>query len=194
MRSAVVTLPLFNTPSGARSLWYSTFPRGAIDTRGSGLGTIGVDSRRFASASDKCRPGRWQLHDGCGDRDRWSCTGGSITSEGLYTAGETGGVHTIRAESDGHEVLAEVRIVTQDEPVLPPSLPGEQTIRWRSEVPAQKWMNFYTKVLSKYATSPSLKIEVGFSVSVDREQVQGKAAETKSALRELGLDDDVAIE
>jgi hypothetical protein len=53
-------------------------------------------------------------------------------------------------------------------------------------------MNFYTKVLSKYATSPDLKLEVSFAAKVDREQADAKAGETKSALRELGLDDDVS--
>ena len=52
-------------------------------------------------------------------------------------------------------------------------------------------MNFYTKVLSKYATLPELKLEVSFEAKVDREQADGKANETKSALRELGLEDNV---
>ena len=53
-------------------------------------------------------------------------------------------------------------------------------------------MNFYTKVLSKYATSADLKLEVSFEVKVDRDQSVSKATETKSALRELGLDDNVS--
>ena len=52
-------------------------------------------------------------------------------------------------------------------------------------------MNFYTKVLSKFATSPDLKIEVSFETKVDREQAEAKAVETKTGLRELGLDDTV---
>jgi hypothetical protein len=37
-----------------------------------------------------------------------------------------------------------------------------------------------------------LKLEVSFEVKVDREQADAKASETKSALRELGLDDNVS--
>ena len=59
-------------------------------------------------------------------------------------------------------------------------------------MPPQKWMNFYTKVLSKYATMPDLKLEVSFEAKIDREQADAKTNETKAALRELGLDDSVS--
>jgi hypothetical protein len=63
--------------------------------------------------------------------------------------------------------------------------------KWTGDVPAQKWMNFYTKVLAKYATSGglSLKLEVNVSptAGVTRQQVE----EVKAALRELGLNDNL---
>ena len=59
-------------------------------------------------------------------------------------------------------------------------------------MPPQKWMNFYTKVLSKFATSPELRVDVSFEVKVEREQADSKAAETKTGLRELGLDEGVS--
>ena len=44
-------------------------------------------------------------------------------------------------------------------------------LKWSGEVPAQKWMNFYTKVLAKYATTGGLKLTVTFEVTpeADRE-------------------------
>ena len=123
---------------------------------------------------------------------KWSGTGGEVTTEGLFTAGQSGGYYTVRVEADGCEALAEIRITTKDEPPTPSLPPGEHVIRWRGDVPAQKWMNFYTKVLSKFATSPDLKLEVSFAAKVDRDQADAKASETKSSLRELGLDDDVS--
>jgi hypothetical protein len=121
---------------------------------------------------------------------RWSANGGTVDSNGLFTAGDHGGAFNIRAITDGMEAPAEIRIATKDEPVIvPPPPPGATYIRWRGNVPSQKWMNFYTKVLSKYATSPDLKIEVSFEVKIDCEQTDSKTAETKSALRELGLND-----
>lgn len=122
----------------------------------------------------------------------WSATGGSIEPSGLFTAGNHGGAFTVKATVDGNEAYAEARITTKEE-TLPPILPGESYIRWRGLVPAQKWMNFYTKVLSKYAASLDLKLEVSFEAKLDREQADSKVAETKSALRELSLDDDVTL-
>lgn len=123
----------------------------------------------------------------------WSATGGSIESGGLFSAGDHGGAFTVKATVDGNEALAEVRVTTKDE--APPAVPasGERYVRWSGTVPPQKWMNFYTKVLSKYATSPDLRLEVSFRVKVDREQGDGKVSETKSSLRELGLDDNVSL-
>ena len=48
-------------------------------------------------------------------------------------------------------------------------------------------MNFYTKVLSKYATDKSLKLKVSFDTAPDSGISNEKLEETKSALRELGL-------
>lgn len=124
---------------------------------------------------------------------QWSAIGGNIDAAGLFTAGDHGGAFAIKAMAGGHEGHAQVRVVTTDEEPPPPPPPGERYVRWRGVVPPQKWMNFYTKVLSKYATSPDLKLEVGFEVKVEHEQADAKAGETKSGLRELGLTDDVTL-
>lgn len=124
------------------------------------------------------------------DEVSWSATGGTIDANGMFTAGEHGGAFTSKAVVEGIESFAEIRIVRADD--TPPPPPSEQYIRWRGVVPPQKWMNFYTKILSKHATSSDLKIEVSFEVKIDREQADLKAAETKTGLRELGLDDGVS--
>jgi hypothetical protein len=123
---------------------------------------------------------------------QWSATGGAIDSNGLFTAGEHGGAFGAKAVAGSSEAFAEIRITTQDETPPVEAPPGERYIRWRGAVAPQKWMNFYTKVLSKYATLPDLRLEVSFEVKVDHEQAESKAAETKSGLRELGLDDNVS--
>ena len=120
----------------------------------------------------------------------WSATGGTVTADGLFSAGQTGGLHTVRAEAAGYESLAEVRITTKDDPLPPPPPPpGEQIIRWRGTVPTQKWMNFYTKVLTRFASNPRLEIEVSFKVPIEREQADSKIQETRAGLKELGLED-----
>ena len=63
------------------------------------------------------------------------------------------------------------------------------TMAWTGEVPPQKWMNFYTKVLSKFATGRGLKLKLTVEVSPEGGVSKQKIEETKSALRELGLND-----
>jgi hypothetical protein len=123
----------------------------------------------------------------------WSASAGTVTAAGLFTAGQTGGLHSVRAEVNGHEALAEVRVTTKDDPEPPPPPPGDQLLRWRGTVPPQKWMNFYTKVLTRFAASPNLKLEVHFDVTVAREQATAKAAETRAGLKDLGLQDDLTV-
>jgi hypothetical protein len=125
------------------------------------------------------------------DNVDWSATGGTIDSSGLMMVGEHTGVFSVKAIANGAEALAEVRITTKEE-VIHPLPVGERYVRWRGAVPPQKWMNFYTKVLSKYATMPDLKLEVIFEAKADQEQADAKMHETKAALRELGLDDTVS--
>jgi hypothetical protein len=122
----------------------------------------------------------------------WTATGGSITEEGLFTAGEKGGVYSVSVESANHKAMSDVRIVTKDAPPPPPPPPGDQLVRWRGAVPPQKWMNFYTKVLTRFAAVPGLKLEVSFEVPIAREQAKAKADETRAGLKELGLNDDVS--
>jgi hypothetical protein len=67
--------------------------------------------------------------------------------------------------------------------------PGQ--LSWSGEVPAQKWMNFYTKVLSRFARDSGLKLTVGIDISPEGGVSEQSVEETKVALRELGLKDDV---
>jgi hypothetical protein len=129
----------------------------------------------------------------------WSVSGGSITPAGLYTAGPTGGLHTVRATAGDREAIAEVRVTT-DQPQpgegdddKPVEQSGKRVLRWRGTVPPQKWMNFYVKVLTRFAASPELKLEVSFEIPIDRDQAQSKADETRSGLKELGLDDTTSL-
>jgi hypothetical protein len=50
-------------------------------------------------------------------------------------------------------------------------------------------MNFYTRVLSKFATAAGLRLTVKVEVAPDGGISQQKVDETRSALRELGLND-----
>jgi hypothetical protein len=62
-------------------------------------------------------------------------------------------------------------------------------LRWVGDVTPQKWMNFYTKVLSRFVTSGDLKLKVEIEVISQEGISQQKVEQTKVALRELGLSD-----
>jgi hypothetical protein len=63
--------------------------------------------------------------------------------------------------------------------------------RWTGEISPQKWMNFYTKVLSRFATGGGLKLTVTVDVDPPGGTTISKVEETKVALRELGLPEEV---
>lgn len=63
---------------------------------------------------------------------------------------------------------------------------------WSGDVPAQKWMRFYTSVLSRFATGKGLKLKVSVEVVPEGGISRQKVEETKAALRELGMSDDVS--
>jgi Protein of unknown function (DUF499) len=77
-------------------------------------------------------------------------------------------------------------------PVPPPA--GVNRVSWHGDVPPQKWMNFYTKVLSKFATQTGLKIGLSVEIAPDGGVSNQKLDEIKVALRELGLPDDVSFD
>jgi hypothetical protein len=65
-------------------------------------------------------------------------------------------------------------------------------LTWSGEVPSQKWMNFYTKVLTKLGVGNDLSLNVKVSCKPQGGVSQQKIEEIKSALRELGLDDNLS--
>jgi hypothetical protein len=70
-----------------------------------------------------------------------------------------------------------------------PATGGLRAPRWSGEVPSQKWMNFYTRVLSKFATGTGLRVTVRVEIAPEGGVSEQKVEEMRSALRELGLND-----
>jgi len=84
--------------------------------------------------------------------------------------------------------------VVSDEATVasPPSKPGKEglkTISWSGEIPPQKWMNFYMKIISKVVKSENLKLRVSIEVSDPKGMSEQKIEEIKLALKELGFED-----
>jgi hypothetical protein len=84
---------------------------------------------------------------------------------------------------------------THSVPQIPvPHSDGLARIRWQGDVPPQKWMNFYTKVLAKFAAQPGLKIGLNVEIAPQGGISIQVLDEIKVALRELGLQDDTQSE
>ena len=87
------------------------------------------------------------------------------------------------------------------EPVPTPKPTGTQSgpepvqltlgLSWSGEVPSQKWMNFYTKVITKLGIGNDLSLNVNVKCKPHGGVSKQKIEEIKSALRELGLDDNL---
>ena len=76
-------------------------------------------------------------------------------------------------------------------PIAPGLVGPVAALKWKGPVPAQKWMNFYTRVLSRFGMDPTLGITVSFDVAPENGISQQQVEETKMALRDLGLSDTV---
>jgi hypothetical protein len=100
-------------------------------------------------------------------------------------------------ETDGQTTaggsnVTETTETTDGEKPVPPLVADPiAMLRWSGEVPHQKWMNFYTKVLSRFVTTKSLRLTVAVEVAPESGVSKQAIEETKTALRELGLKDEL---
>ncbi len=106
---------------------------------------------------------------------------------------------TWKAEADrmeeGTAVILQTVTDTQPEAEEPGPTPtkGITRLTWNGEIAAQMWVNFYMKVLTKFASNHDMKLLLQVEISGDDNISPQKVAEMKAALRELGLDDQVLI-
>jgi len=105
--------------------------------------------------------------------------------EGRPPRGDEGEVKPERGEEGEKKETGKVSV--------PPS-ERVSSISWQGEVPWRQWMQFYTKVLSRLPTQEGLHLEVNFKASPPEGVSKDKVEETKTALRELGLDDKVSVD
>jgi hypothetical protein len=118
----------------------------------------------------------------------WSSSGGTIDGQGRFIA-ESKGDYRIQAMAGSLTETAEVRV---EERIIDP-VPPPKSLGWKGTVPPQKWMNFYTKVLSSLVATPGLRLEVRFELPAGDAVNETKIEATKAALRELGLSEEVEV-
>lgn len=103
---------------------------------------------------------------GTGQQGNGGATGGGTGTGGDSTGGGNG-------HSTGTPVLNASRLT------------------WTGEIPAQKWNNFYLKVLAKLASTKGLKLKVVVELEPEGGVPPHQVQETLAGLRELGLGDDI---
>lgn len=122
----------------------------------------------------------------------WETEGDAAVDGGVFVAGEEPGDYVVKVRNDGLSATATVSVVHDDAPPPPPPAVDAFTrVSWSGEVPPQKWMNFYMNVLAKHVTGGRLRLHVTFEVEAEGGIPPHAIEETRSALRELGLADDV---
>ncbi len=92
-------------------------------------------------------------------------------------------------QDDGKANIVEVPVFGKG----PQAAQVAQQLMWTGDIPPQKWTNFYNRVLSRFASGQGLRLTVQVSVTQEAGISEQKIEETKVALRELGLEDDVEV-
>ena len=125
---------------------------------------------------------------------QWAATGGTIDQEGVFLAGPNSGNFNVTATVDNikalnHFSLFKRSVKDENGKYAEDGTQQSQKIHWKRDVPTQKWMNFYSRVLTRFASDPNLRLTLKVEFSVDGVVSEQKLEETKVALQELGLDD-----
>lgn len=88
---------------------------------------------------------------------------------------------------------ADVTGGSSSEPPTEETLDIVPGVRWIGDIAPQKWMNFYTKVLARFAAAKGLKLSLTVDVEPEGGVSKARITEMKVALRELGMSEDVHI-
>ncbi|HXU21061.1 MAG TPA: DUF499 domain-containing protein [Verrucomicrobiae bacterium] len=116
------------------------------------------------------------------------------TAEGGPTLFPSGLESAVGAKSLGAIGANDQGVLPGDQAPAPSASGDVASLHWSGEIPPQKWMNFYTKVLSRFATGPGLNIKIQVEVAPPAGIPKSKVDDTKAALRDLGMPDDVGTE
>ena len=110
----------------------------------------------------------------------------------MFTSGKAQGYFRVTAVAQGITAFAAVNVAAVESPLPPP--PTRKRLVWEGDVPAQKWSNLYMKVLTKLVSSGEVSLRVHIEATPKDGVNEQQVAETKAALKGLGLKDSINIE
>ena len=133
----------------------------------------------------------------------WSAPDCTISSDGSFKSSDTPGLYLVTVQVDNLQAETKVKVRQPATITTPggdenkageehPSGYTEKKIQWSGVIPPRKWNTFYLKIISKLANSPGLTVRVSLEAPAEGESASAKIEDIKSALRELGLDEDVS--
>ena len=133
------------------------------------------------------------------EQSSWSAPGCTVEQDGQVRVGEAPGFYIVTVRSGELEAQAQIRVKKPDTDGGGDGDGGgvkkAKVIRWNGTIPAQKWSTFYMKVVSPFATNKDLHLNVEVAIPAAEEEPQARAQVDKirTALRDLGLADDIGI-
>ena len=125
----------------------------------------------------------------------WTATGGQIDENGIFEAGKDEGSFLVTLTCAEQVATASVLIAkeAEQEPIpLPRKTPGR--FSWTGDVPPLKWSQFYMKVLTRLVSGGEVKLQLTLEATPKDGANEQVIAETKAALRGLGLDDHITTD
>lgn len=134
----------------------------------------------------------------------WTAQGGQMSFDGLFTAGDNSGNYRITATVDTLSASSTVRVIGQvTEPftgektaseTVPDSPANPTSFTWTGAVTPQKWMTFYSKVMTKVTNKTDITVNLSVKAEMKGELTEPLVEELKSALQELALDGDIQVQ
>ncbi len=112
---------------------------------------------------------------------RWTATGGKIQPDGVFKAGADKGEFLVDAQAGAAAASSSVRTAEGRTP--PPTPPPKRRLVWNGDVPAQKWTNFYMKVLPRLVSTGNVKLSVPIAATPKEGVTDQQFEETKAGLR-----------
>ncbi|GAB4282954.1 MAG: DUF499 domain-containing protein [Oscillatoriaceae cyanobacterium] len=128
---------------------------------------------------------------------QWTATGGTITQDGVLTAGEDEGNFTVTGmvEDISNTVTFTVKsILTQTDKVPEVLTPLPKRLKWKGEITHRQWTTFYSRVLSKFATDSQIQLTLKVEIAMEGQLSEQQQNEMKMALQSLGINDELEVE
>jgi hypothetical protein len=125
----------------------------------------------------------------------WTTTGGEISQNGVLTTGNQPGSFIITAIVNEITTEARFSVITPQPSVSEtkgdyqptPTINQPLGITWQGEITPQKWMQFYTKVVSSFTTNKDLNLKLEVKFSLEGDILDHQINDIKVKLSELGL-------